>query len=264
MGLLTGKIAVVTGSGRGIGRAVVHAFAREGAAVAITARSTQELDRVAEEVHKLGGTCIVLPADVTRQEDVDRSFATVRKEMGQVDILVNNAGALGPIEHFEDADMDAWQEIFDVNVIGLARCIRAVLGTMVARRSGKIINVGSDAGWSDAWAASNFEHTAYAASKAAVIRLTEVLAAQVRSNGINVNCVGAWADTAMSVEARQHLARLRGEEPMGALEEIPISKRVDPDENAPLFVFLASSLSDHITGQYIEANSLPDYLRNGG
>jgi 3-oxoacyl-[acyl-carrier protein] reductase len=263
MGLLTGKVAVVTGSGRGIGRAVVHAFAREGAAVAITARSDQELDSVSEEVRKLGGTCAALRADITRREDVDEFFVTVHQELGQVDILVNNAGALGPIEHFEDADIDAWQAIFDVNVIGVARCIRAVLGTMIARRSGKIINVGSDAGWSDAWAASNYEHTAYAASKAAVIRLTEVLAAQVRSYGINVNCVGAWADTAMSVEARQRLAQLRGAKPMGDLDEIPMNRRVDPEENAPLFVFLASSLSDHITGQYIEANSLPDYLRNG-
>ena len=263
MSLLTGKVAVVTGSGRGIGRAVALAFAREGAAVAVTARSNHELDSVSEEVHKLGGTCVALRADVTRQGDVDTFFASVHKELGQVDILVNNAGALGPIEHFEDADIDAWQEIFDVNVIGVARCTRAVLGTMVARHSGKIINVGSDAGWSDAWSASNFEHTAYAASKAAVIRLTEVLASQVRSLGVNINCVGAWADTAMSVEARQRLAQLRGETPMGALEEIPMSKRVDPEENTPLFVFLASSLSDHITGQYIEANSLPDYLRNG-
>jgi NAD(P)-dependent dehydrogenase (short-subunit alcohol dehydrogenase family) len=263
MSLLTGKVAVVTGSGRGIGRAVAHAFVREGAAVAITARSSQELDKVSEEVQKLGGKCLALRSDVTRQEDVDTFFAAVQKELGQVDILVNNAGALGPIDHFEDTDLNAWQEIFDVNVISVARCIRAVLGTMVARRSGKIINVGSDAGWSDSWAAGNFEHTAYAASKAAIIRLTEVLAAQVRPYGINVNCAGAWADTIMSVEARQQLARLRGEKPMGALEEIPSSNWVDPAENAPLFVFLASSLSDHITGQYIEANSIPDYLRNG-
>jgi NAD(P)-dependent dehydrogenase (short-subunit alcohol dehydrogenase family) len=264
MGLLTGRVAVVTGGGRGIGRAVALAFALEGAAVAITARSNQELDSVAEEVHTLGGICLALRADVGRQDDVDSFFATVQRELGQVDILVNNAGALGPIEHFEQADMDAWQDIFEVNVIGVARCIRAVLATMIERRSGKIINVGSDAARSDGWAASNFEHTAYAASKAAVIRLTEVLAVQLRPYGINVNCVGAWADTVMSVEARQRLAVLRGEKPMGALEEIPLSERVDPEENAPLFVFLASSLSDHITGQYIEANSLPNYLRNGG
>jgi NAD(P)-dependent dehydrogenase (short-subunit alcohol dehydrogenase family) len=264
MGLLTGKVAVVTGSGRGIGRAVALAFAREGAAVAITARSKQELNSVSEEVHKVGGTCTALQADITRQDDVEIFFATVHRELGQVDVLVNNAGALGPIEHFEHADIDAWQDIFDVNVIAVARCIRAVLATLIERRSGKIINVGSDAARSDGWAASNFEHAAYAASKAAVIRLTEVLAVQVRPYGINVNCVGAWADTVMSVEARQRLALLRGKKPIGALNEIPIGERVDPVENAPLFVFLASSLSDHITGQYIEANSLPDYLRNSG
>jgi 3-oxoacyl-[acyl-carrier protein] reductase len=264
MGLLTGKVAVVTGAGRGIGRAVALAFVREGAAVALTARSNQELESVSEEVRRLGGTCAVLPADVTRQGDVDALFAKAHNELGHVDILVNNAGALGPIEHFENADMDAWQDIFDVNVIGVARCIRAALPTMIERRSGKIINVGSDAARSDGWAASNFEHTAYAASKAAVIRLTEVLAVQVRRYGINVNCAGAWADTVMSVEARQRLAVLRGEKPMGALDEIPMSQWVDPEENAPLFVFLASSLSDHITGQYMEANSLPNYMRNGG
>jgi NAD(P)-dependent dehydrogenase (short-subunit alcohol dehydrogenase family) len=262
MGLLTGKVAVVTGAGRGIGRAVAVAFASEGASVAINARSSQELDSAAGEVQKLGAKCVAIPADITHQQDVDAFFSSIYREFGQVDILVNNAGALGPIDHFEDTDVEAWQEIFEVNVVGVARCIRAVLGSMKARRSGKIINVGSDAGWSDSWAGSNFEHTAYASSKAAIMRLTEVLAAQVRRYGINVNCVGAWADTAMSVEARQQLARLRGEQPMGALDEIPTNERVDPEENAPMFVFLASSLSDHVTGQYIEANSLPDYLRN--
>jgi NAD(P)-dependent dehydrogenase (short-subunit alcohol dehydrogenase family) len=262
MALLSGKVAVITGAGRGLGRAVARAFTREGASVAISARSGDELDQVAGELRDFGGRCLALRADVTRQSEVDSLFAAVYQEYGHVDILVNNAGALGPIDHFWDTDIDAWQDLFDVNVIGVVRCTQAALKPMIAQRSGKIINVGSDAARSDSWAGSNYEHTAYATSKAAVIRLTELLAAQFRPNGINVNCVGAWADTAMSIEARQQIARLRGETPITALDAIPAAEWVDPEENAPLFVFLASSLSDHITGQYLESNSLPNYLRN--
>jgi len=262
MGLLSGKVAVITGAGRGVGRSVALAFAREDAVVVISARSDDELDLVSSEIQANGGTCLALRADVTRQDDVTTLFAAVEREVGPLDILVNNAGALGPIDHFWDTDVNAWRELFEVNVLGLVRCTKAALVPMMARRSGKIINLGSDAARSDAWAASNYEHTAYAASKAAVIRLTELLAAQVSRYGINVNCVGAWADTVMSVEARQKLAQLRGETPMDGLNTIPTSQRVEPDETTPLFVFLASHLSDHITGQYLESNSLPNYMRN--
>ena len=260
MGLLSDKVAVITGGGRGIGRSVALAYAAEGASVVIAARSDDELDRVCGEIRSRGGKCLPCRTDVTQQEDVDALFALAQKEFGGVDILVNNAGVLGPIDNFWDTDIRAWQELMDVNVIGVVRCTQAALRSMMVQRSGKIINVGSDAARSDGWAAGNYEHTGYAASKAAVIRLTEVLALQARSWGITVNCVGVWADTQMSFDARRALAELRGGPPF---DESALSETVDPDESVLPFVFLASAMADHLTGQYFEANSFPGFMRNG-
>ena len=261
MGVLQGKVAVVTGGGRGVGRAVALAFAAEGAAVAVAARTSGEVERVAEEVLALGGKAVAVRADVTRQEEVDALFARVNEEISPVDILVNNAAVIDPLGMVWETEPSAWQEAFDVNVIGMVRCVRAVLPTMKDRRSGKIIIVGSRAGWSDGWAARNTEQMAYGVTKAAVNRFSTCLAEQVKPYGINVNCVGVSAQTRLDQQTRQALARLRGAPPPPALNEIPVEKRTLPEENVAPFVFLASSASDHITGTYLEANNLPDRLR---
>lgn len=261
MGLLEGKVAVVTGSGRGVGRAVALAFAAEGAAVAVTARSRNEIDGVADDIRAQGGRALAVPADVTNQEDVDVLFARVLAKLGQVDILVNNAATAGPEGMVWETDPAAWQETFDVNVTGIVRCVRAVLPSMIARRYGKIIIVGSGAGRDPNWAATCPELVAYGVSKAAVNHFSSCLAAQVKGYGINVNCIGVGAHTRLSYQHNQAMARLRGQPLPLPWDELPLEERVLPEENVAPFVFLASSLSDHITGQYIEANSLPDHLR---
>ena len=135
MELLNGKVAVVTGAGRGIGRAIAEVFAAEGAAVALAARSADEIDRAAAEIRSQGGRALPISTDVTRQDDVESLFAQVYDELGEVDILINNVGILGPIDHMWETDPAAWQETFDVNVVGLVRCMRAILPEMIARQN---------------------------------------------------------------------------------------------------------------------------------
>ena len=260
MGLLEGKVAIVTGSGRGIGRAVAIALAAEGAAIGLAARSRDEIESAAAEIRGRGGSAVAVPTEVGRQEDVDALVATVRDRLGDIDILVNNAAVTGPTGLLWETDMGAWQEVFEINVLGLVRCARAVLPGMVKRRRGKIINVGSEAGRSDAWAATHAEQPAYGATKAAVIRFSECLAHQVKTYGINVNCVGVRAHTRLSGESRMALNRVRGESVPAMPDEVPPQERMLPQENVGAFIFLAFTLSDHVTGAYLEANSLPDYI----
>ena len=162
---------------------------------------------------------------------------------------------------FWETEPEEWRRILDVNVLGAMLCCRAVLPSMIARRSGKIINVGSIAGWSDAWAAQCHEQMVYGASKAALMRFSACLAKQVSSYGININCVGVAAATRLSDEIAEELARqheVSRPEPRNRIEG---GERVGPEENVGAFIFLASSLSDHLAGVYFEANSLPDVIR---
>lgn len=261
MGLLEGKVAVVTGAGRGIGRAVALAMAAEGAVLGLAARTSHEIENVADEIRMRGGRAVAVPTDVGCQEDVDALFARVREELGEVDILVNNAAVAGFVGKLWEINPNTWQQMFNINVIGMARCARAVLPAMIARRYGKIIIVGSMAGRSESWASHCHEQMAYGTSKAAVNRFSEILAAQVRGYGINVNCIGVSADTRLGEDAFRAAALRRGEPPPPTLDEKPFEERVLPEENVAPFVFLASSLADHITGAYIEANTLSDIAR---
>lgn len=261
MGLLDGKVAVIAGAGRGVGRAVAEAYADEGATVALAARSTDEIKELAAEIIGRGGNALAVPTDITHAHQVKNLFARVRDELGAVDILVNNAAANGPIGMVWETDPEEWLSLYDVNVVGMVRCAHAVLPGMIERRSGKIIIVGSVAGYSDRWAALRPELAAYGLTKAATNRFAKCLSEQVKPYGINVNCVGVSARTRLDYEARQQLAQIHGESPALAPEKLPAQDRTRPEENVAPFVFLGSTLSDHITGQYIEANTLPDGLR---
>ncbi|MGD8749977.1 MAG: SDR family NAD(P)-dependent oxidoreductase [Anaerolineales bacterium] len=260
MSLLDGKVAVVTGAGRGVGRAVAMAFASHGALVALAARSADEINSTAEEIGTAGGQALAIPTDVAQPADVKRLFDETRGQFGPISILVNNAAIIGPTGMLWDVDLDAWQEILDINVLSIVRCCRAVLPGMIEQRYGKIINVGSDAGWREGWAAQFSEQAAYGTSKAAIIRFSELLAHQVKRHGVNVNCLGVSAHTRMGYEANMAMSQYRGTELPSPYEDITLEKRVLPEENVGAFVFLASSLSDHVTGAYFEANRLPSLL----
>ena len=224
---LAGRVALVTGASRGVGRACAEAFAREGAQVAALARSGCDLPDM-----------LCMKGDVASPEDVERAFKQIEERLGPVDILVNNAGILGPSEAVAEADPQQWFDTYRVNVWGAMLCAQRALPKMIARRQGKIINVSSGAAL-----VPIAGYTAYSSSKAALLHFSTCLADEVKSYGINVNCIGVWARTDMWED------QLR-QAPMPAVEDAAArGQQPTPEENVDTILFLASAASDHLTGQ---------------
>lgn len=234
-----GQVVLVTGASRGIGRACAEAFGKQGAMVASLSRSGCDLPNV-----------LSIRGDVRRTEDVEQAFQEVERQLGPVDVLLNNAAILGPPHTLAEVEPEAWFETYQVNVLGAMRCARRALSGMIPRRKGKIINVSSGAAL-----VPIAGYTAYSSSKAALLHLSVCLAEEVKPYGINVNCVGVWARTGMWEDQLQAA-------PMPAVEDAA-AKGQNPTagENVEAILFLASLAADHITGQYLATNSLPDYLR---
>ena len=249
---LSGRIALVTGGGRGIGRAVALAYAAAGADVVVAARTSPEIDSCAEQMRAMGRRALAVPTDVGDPAQVDSLFDATRRDLGEVDILVNNAAGPAGVGDLWEIDPDDWRECMRVNLDSQYLCARAALPSMVRRRGGKIIMVGSGAGRSPA-TRSNL--IAYGVAKAAVHHMSAVLANSVKRHGICVNAVGVSAVTRLMHDHRSERERIGD-----SLEPLRDSGPT-PDENVPLFLFLASSLSDHVTGQYLEANSLSDSFK---
>ncbi len=180
---LKGLVAIVTGAGRGIGRATAGLYAREGAKVALAARSPLELQAVTAEIEDLGGEALAVPTDVRDRAQVLRLVERTRERFGPVDILFNNAG-VARHGYLVDITEEDWDLTFDVNVKGIFLCTQAVLPEMIVRHRGNIINVASGAGLrGSAW------KVAYSASKFAVVGFSESLAQEVGVHGIRVNTI---------------------------------------------------------------------------
>ena len=186
---LAGRTALVTGAGKGIGRAIAHALAGEGVHVGLVARTPADLERVAAEIaadagaQAAGARTAVAAADVADRAAVEAAVAAVERALGPVDILINNAGA-AQFGAVLDMEPEVWERIWRVNVLGTVHPTRAVLPGMIARRRGDIVNVASTAGEKGAATTA-----AYAGSKAAVLRLTESLAAEVRKHDVRVTAL---------------------------------------------------------------------------
>jgi len=180
---LTGKNALVTGAGKGIGRAVAIALAQEGVNVALLARTENQLQDVAKEVQALGVKAAILTADIADRAAVEAAVAQAQTELGSIDILINNAG-IGTFAKLVDMDPTEWEHIIQVNLMGTYYATRAVLPGMIARETGDIINIASTAGQRGAATTS-----AYSASKFAVLGLTESLMQEVRKHNIRVSAL---------------------------------------------------------------------------
>lgn len=178
---LKDKVTLITGGGRGIGRAIAIAYAAEGARVVIAARSKNQLDEVAAEISAQGGEVLVVPTDLRTQIEVENLIQQTVNRFGRIDILVNNAG-INPRGPFLNATDQEWDQGWQINVMGVVRCCRAALPIMLEQGSGNIINVGSGMGQ-----VGHANLSVYCASKAALHGLTQAIAEEVWQNGIIAN-----------------------------------------------------------------------------
>jgi NAD(P)-dependent dehydrogenase (short-subunit alcohol dehydrogenase family) len=251
---LEGQVALVTGAGRGIGRAIALAFARQGADLALIARTASELDettqmiRMASPLEEMAGRRVIaVTADVSVRADVERAVGLALETFGRVDVVVNNAGVQPPIGPLWQNDPDEWMRAVAINLFGPMLCVKAVLPGMIERKRGKIINL---SGGGATGPRPNF--SAYAASKAALVRLTETLAIELASHNIQVNALAPGA-----INTRMLDQVLAAGESAGA-ELAQAQRRAEQGGNsielaAQLAVFLASADSDGLTGKLVAA-----------
>ena len=234
---LEGRTAIITGASRGIGHGIALKFGQLGANVVATSRNTEALDDLVAELGRSGTQGLAVTADLTIETDVRRIASEALGRFGRIDILVNNAGIIHPQIHLLDFDIEMWKRVIDVNLTAPAILIKAVLPSMIEHSYGRIINISSIGGRRGARGRS-----AYRATKAALISLTESVAAEVRPFGIDVNCIcPGGVDTEGYREA------------FGESHVTEGPTLMEAEEIANVAAFLASSKSSAITGTAIDA-----------
>ncbi len=242
MGKFDGKVVIVTGSGRGIGKAIALAFAREGANVVVNvSRSVEEGQKVVDEIKAMGREAILVQANVAKIEEVEKMVKITLEKFGKIDILVNNAGINRPAMVYK-MKKEEWDEVIDVNLKGVFNCIRLVAPHMIERKQGKIINVSSTAAEHGLIGNSN-----YAASKAGVNALTKTAALELARYGINVNAVEPFIIETRFTEWVKD-PRFKDK----YLLRIPLGRFGKPEDVAGAVLFLASDEASYITGKTIE------------
>jgi 3-oxoacyl-[acyl-carrier protein] reductase len=238
--LLEGKVAVVTGGGRGIGAAIVRRLAQEGATVVFCDIALdEETDRLLREVTEAGGTVRALAADVRKQEDAERVVRTAQEEFGQLDILVNNAGIIRD-KLVLMMTPEEWDMVLAVNLTGVYNFSKVAGEVMLRQRRGKIINMSSVAGASGGRGQAN-----YAASKGGINAFTRALALELAKRNITVNGV---APGVVVTSLSKNVRTLTKDAIKGM---VPLGRYAEPEEIAGVVLFLASPAADYITGQVI-------------
>jgi len=247
---LVDKVAVITGAGRGIGRAISVKFAQEGADLFLCATRQETLEETAKRTAEFGGKTELYPVDVADRSAVEKMVQEAVDAFGRVDILVNNAGVYKPARFVDYAPED-FDRIMQVNVYGPFHVTQFVLKHMLERKAGKVINIASTAG---KWA--SIHQSAYNTSKHALVGMTRCVALEMAPHGINVNaiCPGVVETDMVSQFAGEH-AKIMGvdEEVVKSfmLQRIPMGRMLQPEEIADLAAYLASSESAGMTGQSI-------------
>ena len=236
MGQLDGKVAIVTGGARGIGRGIAEAFAREGAAVAVADRDETGARALAEEIGGKGGRAAAIKVDVAKPDEVEQMVAGTKEELGGLHILVNNAG-IDTVSKLVDMPLEQWQEMIDVNLTSVFLCTRAALPTMIEQGWGRIISIGSQLGLIGA---DTMVH--YCAAKAGVHGFSRALAYEVAPHNITVNAIAPGPiDTDLLRSIPQNwLDRKKAEVPLGRFGKV--------EEIAPTAVLLASDGGAYYTG----------------
>lgn len=242
------RVALISGGGRGIGRAVARAFAAQGTAVAVGARTMSEVDAVARECRELGVPALALELDVRRVEQCQEAVARCEETLGAITTLVNNAGIF-TAQRFADLDSSTWEQTLAVNLTGAFNLTHAALPGMLSRGDGTVISMSSVAGRTGAK-----YYAAYSASKHGLIGLMRSLAVEYARAGVNFNCIcPAYTDTAMTRQVIGTFAERTGKDREAVLQAIltPQGRLVRPEEVAEVCLFLAGPGGRGINGQAI-------------
>jgi 3-hydroxybutyrate dehydrogenase len=252
---LKDRVALITGSGRGIGRAMAHLFAKEGAAVFLTARTVKELSATTGEISSDGGLAAYVAADLTQEAECTHVVAACREKFGRIDILVNNAGHYGPVVPVEEYPLAEFDKVIAIHLRGAFLLSKLVLPEMYARKFGVILNISSlSAKAAYSWG------SAYAAAKAGMLGLTRVTAAEGARKGVRVNaiCPGPVTETQMSKDLGAVLAKKMGvsaeEQLAGFLNGLLQGRAQTAEEIARAALFLCSEQSSAMTGQSINVD----------
>jgi len=253
---LDGKVAVVTGGGRGIGKAIAVAFAAEGASVVVASRNMENLKKTVTEIESKGGKALAIQTDVTIEEQVERMVRQAVDAFGKIDILVNNSGIGGVTCPVVDLKLEDWLEVINVDLTGSMLCTKHALKYMIPQGSGVIINIAAEGGRAGDGRAGYPMRSPYCCAKMGLIGLTETVAVEVGKYGIRVNAISPAAVRGERLEnvvkARAQAMGVPYEELMAKIaENYSLGRIVEEREVAAVAVFLASDEASAITGQTI-------------
>jgi NAD(P)-dependent dehydrogenase (short-subunit alcohol dehydrogenase family) len=248
---LAGKVAIVTGGGKGIGRAIALRFAREGAKILLNGTTKEAIEAVAEEINRDGGRAIAYRADIADEENVKHMIETTLAEYGKIDILVNNSGIAGPTAPVVKVSLEDWQRTFDINLTGAFLCAKYALPSMIEQKSGCVLNITSVGGL------GGYPYRSpYSASKWGMIGLTKTIALEVGRYNINANAIAPGPVRGPRIEAvlqkrAEQLGRSYEEVEQEMVEGTALKRMVENEDIAAMALFLASDEGRNITGETI-------------